>query len=167
MTFRRFAALISLAAGTFGACRAAPPAVPLGANRGDLAALVGTWEGDYDLPSAGRSGTIRLTIREGRDTAFGDVVMIPRQVMRADAPTAGERGAMTYPAPQALAIRFVRISGGSVSGSMVPYTDPDCRCQVTTSFTGSMDGDRITGTFRTAGSGVESNGTWKVERKSP
>jgi hypothetical protein len=71
-------------------------------------------------------------------------------------------------ARQALTIRFVRKEGGKLLGTLDPYTDPDCRCTVNTSFQGSFtDAKTIEGTFTTAGpQGVRpaTGGSWKVTR---
>lgn len=158
---------LALLAAVFGCRPSAPSAIPIAAERSELSDLAGTWSGEYTSPTTGRSGTIRLTIHPGTDTAFGDVVMIPRRSMRGPDQPAGEPGTVTYPNPQSLEIRFVRVSGSRVSGLMAPYTDPDCSCVVTTTFTGEHAGNRISGTFRTVGRGADATGTWWVTRHDP
>jgi hypothetical protein len=39
-----------------------------------------------------------------------------------------------------LRIRFVRVAGGGVSGTLAPYTDPVCGCKLVTTFEGSFTG---------------------------
>src|SRR5256886_5468755 len=58
--------------------RGAQRAVPVGGTAGDMAALAGQWEGSYSSASTGRSGSISFTLSAGNDSAFGDVIMIPR-----------------------------------------------------------------------------------------
>src|SRR5437879_12817164 len=61
------------------ACAAAhQPSVPIAGTAGDMAALAGQWEGSYSSASTGRSGSISFTLSAGNDSAFGDVIMIPR-----------------------------------------------------------------------------------------
>jgi hypothetical protein len=65
-----------------------------------------------------------------------------------------------------LSIAFVRISGGDVTGTLDPYTDPECQCTVQTTFTGKLRGNTIEGTFVTRGpSAREQAGRWKVTRR--
>src|SRR2546426_8162305 len=55
-----------------------PPPVPLAGTAKDVAALAGQWEGSYASAATGRSGSISFTLSAGSDSAFGDVIMIPR-----------------------------------------------------------------------------------------
>jgi hypothetical protein len=71
--------------------------------------------------------------------------------------------------PQLLTIRFVRAKGRQISGTLDRYWDPDCNCEMKTSFTGEINGDRIEGTFTSISGrpGVgRSTGWWEVTRKS-
>jgi len=155
-------ALLLLAAAALAACQPRTSVVPLVASPESLAALVGEWQGDYESPAAGRSGSIVLTLRAGSDSAIGDVVMVPRSA----SPAAGSAGVHS-PAPATpLSIAFVSASGDSVTGRMQPYESPDCDCRLTTTFAGRLDGDRITGTFVAHGApGGPQAGTWRVSRK--
>ncbi|MFN2566944.1 MAG: hypothetical protein ABR499_18250 [Gemmatimonadaceae bacterium] len=66
---------------------------------------------------------------------------------------------------EVLRVAFVRVAAGQVSGMLEPYVAPDCQCQVTTSFTGTVQGDVIEGTFVTRGAaGLEQSGRWRVSR---
>ena len=61
------------------ACAAAhQPSVPIAGSTRDMAALAGQWEGSYSSAATGRSGSISFTLSTGTDSAFGDVIMIPR-----------------------------------------------------------------------------------------
>ena len=68
--------------------------------------------------------------------------------------------------PQVLTIKLVRVSGDTVSGVLDAYRDPRCDCPVVTTFTGTVSGDAIDGTFSTRGSQTASpqTGTWRVKR---
>lgn len=154
------------------ACAANPSPVPVVADPGALGALTGEWAGEYSSAATGRSGSIVFTLTAGRDTAAGDVVMVPsgseQPLVAAAAPGAGGRATLTRPAAQGLTIRFVRLAGDTVSGMLDPYSAPDCDCVLTTTFTGQLQGDRIAGTFETRGdprAGAMQPGRWSVSRR--
>ena len=70
--------------------------------------------------------------------------------------------------PQMLNINFVSASGGVLRGTMDPYTDPSCDCQVQTTFVGRLSADTIEGTFTTTPQGSSGNittGRWKMTRE--
>jgi hypothetical protein len=52
-------------------------------------------------------------------------------------------------------------------GTMDPYRDPGCDCQVETTFVGRLSGDTIEGTFTTTPSGNVpiTTGRWKMTRQ--
>jgi len=163
---------IALAAAAAAACTPAPPAlVPVSAGSGSTAMLVGEWVGEYESPALGRGGSIVFHLDAGRDTAQGDVVMVPRGSAQAlqRAPE-GEPGTVVRAslAPQVLTIRFVRLEGDRVTGALDPYLDPECDCRVFTTFEGRLAGERLRGTFVTRGEPRGSvSGTWSVERRAP
>ena len=152
------------------ACAGNPPSPAPGFSvsgpAADLKKLEGRWEGDYSSAATGRSGTIVFEFRSG-DTAYGDVLMMPRG---AAAPVRPARPAAADPLrgmPQVLTIRFARASEGALVGDLAPYIDPDCECETTTSFNGRMNaaGDAIVGTFTSTQSregGRRAVGQWKV-----
>jgi hypothetical protein len=113
----------------------------------ELARLAGTWEGEYQGLDSGRQGPIRFALELGRHTATGEVLM----------------GGGTP-----LQIEFVSVEKGKVKGTIAPYTDPACQCQVETSFLGGLAADVIDGTFETRVSttGEVQTGTWRVERQA-
>lgn len=158
---------VFLAAATI-ACARRTPGIEVTATDFDLNPLVGQWRGTYQSNTTGRSGTIAFTLLAGESSASGNVVMIPR----ADSLlTPAEREMVenvSSPRRTVLAIHFIRKEGGNVSGTLDPYRDPDCACQVTTTFAGSFNGSSvIEGTFSTvpsAAGGSVSGGTWKVTR---
>src|SRR5438309_9744469 len=160
------AALAALVA----ACPAAhQPPVPLAGTTRDVATLAGQWEGSYSSAATGRSGSISYTLSAGTDSAFCDVIMIPRgwgrplQAWNGQAPA----GAEAQPRAAVLTINFVRVAGGRVTGRLAPYADPESGAPLATTFEGELSGDVIEGTYTTlgAGSGVAQRGQWKVTRR--
>jgi len=110
-----------------------------------------------------------FTLTATRDSAFGDVVMIPRGLGRplqvwnnAAAPSGA-----AAPRPAVLTINFVRVAEGRVTGTLAPYADPETGVQLFTAFDGLLRGDVIEGSYTTrAGRGVDSQtGEWKVTRR--
>ncbi len=152
------------------ACASGPETpIPLVGAAADLAVLAGQWEGSYTSSATGRSGTISFTLAALRDSAYGDVVMIPRGFGRPlqarERPSAPARTEPLRAA--ALTIRFVRVAAGHVSGARAPYADPETGAKLVTAFEGRVRGDTITGTYTTHVAGaVESQmGQWEVMRR--
>jgi hypothetical protein len=152
------------------ACTPKAPAIDVTSGDFDLNPLIGEWRGTYTAET-GRSGTIAFTLRAGETAAFGRVIMMPQGVdtLAPANATAGVGTTVSSAANrQALTISFVRKEGGRLLGTLDPYTDPDCRCTVNTSFQGSFtDAKTIEGTFATtapAGVRPATGGTWKVTR---
>ena len=147
-------------------CAANPAPVPVEADPDALASMAGRWEGSYRNEETGRTGGILFTLTADRDTAAGDVIMDPlSQYAGGTWAVAGERASPSAGGARVLAIRFVRISGSRVTGSMTPYTSPDCNCTVSTTFVGRAGGNTISGTFVTRAEGVRSSrGVWEVRR---
>jgi hypothetical protein len=159
---------ISVAIVLAAACATKPEAIPLSADPGNLGALVGNWSGDYSSNVTGRSGSIIFKLSAGKDTAFGDVVMVPRASAAMQGGPDRPQTNTTPPSSEVLTIHFARVEGGAVSGTLNPYTDPACGCTVQTTFVGRLtDPGTIEGTFRTTGSGLpgEQTGRWKVKRQ--
>src|SRR5262245_43578394 len=148
------------------ACASTPSPVPVTGAHADVQALVGKWTGEYHGRESGRSGSIIFNLAPGSDTARGDVVMVAREPGMSQ--TDAVNIALTrQAASQVLTIRFVRVSGNSVSGSIDPYPSPDCSCQLVTVFSGELKGDRMEGTFRTLQGGDPTptqQGTWWASR---
>lgn len=153
-----------------GACASVPAPVPVVGDAADLGRLAGEWGGEYQGQTSGRSGSIVFKLAAGADTAFGDVVMIPRERRESrlpvQDPSAGLPMART---PEVLSIAFVRAADGGLSGRLTPYRDPDCDCLLITRFQGRFRGDVIEGTFTStpAAGGATQTGTWKVKRNKP
>ena len=148
------------AAASAAGCASRPPEIELSANDFDLNPLVGEWRGDYSNPAAGRSGTIAFTLRAGEASASGNVIMIPGKPDSVAAAAAMARSV--------LKINFIRKEDRKLTGTLDPYRDPTCGCQVITTFEGSFaDSHTIEGTFTTVPSQAgltATGGRWKVIR---
>ena len=144
-----------------------PPVLVAGAPD-DLQQLTGEWDGEYTSVEAGRSGSIYFKLMGTRDTARGDVLMIP----------AGNRDYLTpgtsmRNAPRPLTIKFVDVDGDVIAGTMDPYEAPDCEHQLLTTFRGVIRGNRVEGTFiiyhvreaQKYARDIQQEGTWWVERR--
>jgi hypothetical protein len=149
-------------------CASNPPSTLVTASDFDLNPLVGEWRGNYSSAETGRTGTIAFTLRAGESSASGNIVMIPRPDSML---TTAEQELVTNvaaPGRSVLKIHFLRKEGGNLSGTLDPYTDPDCGCPVTTTFQGTFkDARTIEGTFSTVPSQPGRNvtgGAWKVTR---
>lgn len=163
------AAFAACAVLAVSACAANPSPVHVVGTSSEMTALTGSWTGEYSSVETGRSGSIEFTLKAGTDTAFGDVVMVPRALAPAPSEPRTAVGAIP-PAPQVLQIAFVRVATHVVSGTLNPYKSPDCGCMLTTVFRGTITTDRIEGTFTTAHSdqmAPQQKGTWWVTRKAP
>ena len=139
---------LAIAIALVAACGGSQKAVEVKGGDSELAKIAGDWSGDYSGVESGRSGTIDFSLELGRHTAIGEIHM----------------GAPDAPP---LKIEFVAIDGGKVSGTIAPYPDPNCSCEVQTTFTGAASGDSISGTFETkvSANGQVQSGTWQVSRK--
>jgi hypothetical protein len=159
--------LVTLVIGV-SACASKPTPITVTGDPEDRASLAGKWSGEYTSPTTGRSGSIVFNLARTGDAANGDVVMIPRGYGKAlvpyDRPTGVTQNAGNA---QVLTIRLVRVAGGTVSGVLDAYRDPECDCPVETTFTGQLTGDTIEGTFSTRGpqAAVQQTGTWRVKRE--
>jgi hypothetical protein len=149
------------------ACASTPPAVPIEGTPAELSALAGHWEGEYSSQATGRLGSIVFDLTAGEGHAHGDVLMIPRGSNRpyGRAPRPAGEGPGPAGASQLLTIRFVKAREGKVSGTLDPYWDPDCNCEVTTTFVGQVRGDTVEGTFASERTAGRVFGTWKATRR--
>lgn len=162
---------LAASAGVVFACASKPTPITVTGDSADRASLAGKWVGEYNSPTAGRSGSIVFNLSATGDAANGDVVMVPREygkaLVRYD-PNAPGGAAMQNPAgsSQVLTIKLVRVTGDTVSGVLDAYRDPSCDCPVVTTFTGRVNGDAIDGTFVTRGAqtAAPQTGTWRVKR---
>src|SRR2546426_6147666 len=155
---------------TLTACGASRAPVPLVGASSDVTALTGEWAGDYSSAESGRSGSISFTLRAAGDSAFGDVIMVPSTWGRPLVPWREENatggGANQQAASTVLAIRFVRVEHGHVSGTLDPYADPQTGARLLTTFSGEVNGNQITGTYTTRlTSGGTQTGRWTVQRR--
>jgi hypothetical protein len=143
---KRFLIVTLLAGATVAACGGSPKAVEVKGKDTETAKLAGEWEGSYEGKESGRTGTVTFSLQLGRHTAEGEVFM------GGDTP---------------LKIQFIEVEGGRIQGNIAPYTDPNCSCEVETSFLGIVSGDAISGEFSTkiGATGSIQTGTWQVVRK--
>jgi hypothetical protein len=146
------------------ACASLPDPVPVFGDIDAVSELVGEWSGEFEGGSTGRAGSIVFDLRSTTDTARGDVLMIPRTSGRV-ATRQGERALAERRESQVISISSLRVAGRQITGTLAPYTDPDCNCTVLTTFTGRMHGDTIDGTFVTRGAGREQSGRWSVTKQ--
>ena len=145
----RVSAGLCVAAMTLLGCHSAPTQpVPLAGPPTAIAGLAGEWDGSYESDDGARAGTIDFHLQAGRDTAFGDVIMIPRgwnnPVSPEERPGAQVRDVVPS---RLLTIRFVRVREGAVSGELDRYRDPDCGCRLRTVFQGTLEGDQLKGRY--------------------
>jgi hypothetical protein len=153
------------------ACTSRPTTpVPVVGAQADVTSLAGNWLGDYEADNASRHGSVEFDLKAGSDTAFGDVLMIPRgwdrSVEPEDRPGAAQQEVKL---PQPLTIRFVQVSHGEISGELDRYRDPDCGCLLRTVFIGRLAGDTLSGRYESyhQDGGPPTTGRWKaVRRKS-
>jgi hypothetical protein len=159
---------IGLAALVLAGCAMNPAPVPVTGDSWGIDDMVGEWTGQYTSPDTRRSGTIRFALQAGRDTAFGDVVMVPSVSLggQTNDPDPWPRNRPLRSDPRALFIRFVTVEGNRVSGAIEPYPSPDCECLLQTTFAGLRRGNRIEGRFLTrhedCGMPTESGTWWAV-----
>ena len=144
--------------------------VPVVSDTGSTALLVGNWAGEYSSRETGRTGSISFELASEKDTAFCDVVMIPKAAAIQTGVQEGPaiQGARLQAAGQPLRIRFVRLGDRRVTGTLEPYTDPECNCPVNTTFEGTFTGaNTIEGTFTTRATepNQTTRGKWKVTRQ--
>jgi hypothetical protein len=142
------------------------PGIELSSSDFDLNPLVGEWQGTYNSSETRRSGTIAFTLRAGESAASGNVVMLPH--IDASAASKADVDPSVMASRQVLTIHFVRKEGNNVVGTLDPYLDPECACQVSTTFQGTFrDRGTIEGTYTTVpaqpGGGV-TTGRWIVTR---
>jgi len=162
----RFSLIVVALAVSVSACHPRPSAIALQGAAAEIAALQGEWTGEYQGVESGRSGSITLRITTSRDTAYGDVLMTSpggQRLVAADP----RQNVARLSSGEVLRIALVRVAAGQVSGALEPYVDPSCSCTVTTTFTGTVSGNAIEGTFVTRGRGDSpQGGRWRVTRRS-
>jgi hypothetical protein len=148
------------------ACGGAQTPVPVVGASVEISRLAGEWYGEYSSVESGRSGGIVFKLVAGSDTATGDVFMTPQWLTR--------QGNVAQTAPQptttpALTIRFVRVAGGQVSGSLAPYTDPNCGCTLHTTFVGRLQADTLEGAYSSLHEQTRETqkGRWRAVRQQP
>ncbi len=165
-------AAVVLSSALAAACSSTPvsPSIAVEGAKNDVKALVGKWKGEYESKQNGRSGSIIFEFKSGTE-GHGDVLMYPKGSKEPIKPAAGKdlSEEQIRNIPQVLNVSFVRSEKGILTGTMDPYTDPDCNCDVRTTFAGTIDGDVISGEFtieRWDNPGPKVKGTWHVKRET-
>jgi hypothetical protein len=126
-------------------CGGGQKEVAVQGSESDLEQVAGDWQGEYKGTESGRSGPVSFSLRLGFHIAEGEVVM----------------GGATP-----LKIEFIKVKHGEIKGTIAPYTDPNCSCQVETTFFGILGNSAINGTFETKlATGQIQSGTWNVTKK--
>lgn len=137
--------LVVLWSSACGISRPAPAPVPIEGSVSDVVALAGRWSGRYWSEEEVRHGALTFRLREGSDTAYGEVEMSFAPALRLYGESSEE------PLPRTpcttLDIAVVRVAATTVRGTLAPYWDPDCDCRTRTVFEGVVIGDSIAGTF--------------------
>ena len=148
-------------------CASQNPAPPVPVAGSDVSALAGRWVGEYSSGETGRTGSIVFELKSGEKVARGDVLMKPKEEPAGQGSTLPGPSETLRTMPQVLNISFVSATGGVLRGTMDPYRDPSCDCQVQTTFVGRLSGDTIEGTYTTTPLGAESitTGRWKMTRQ--
>jgi hypothetical protein len=147
--------------------RVDPEPVRLLGDRAELSSLQGTWLGRYEADAQDRYGYIEMRIFSQGDSARGDVLMTYHRREDAAVDPTLERAGIQAAQRELLSIRFVRAANGLISGVMAPYNDPECGCQLSTTFTGRLQGDVIKGTYWSQhlnGTHKPTKGTWQAKR---
>jgi hypothetical protein len=164
----RSAVLLFVSCVTAAACVSTSAPVKVVGTPSEISALAGHWEGEYSSKATGRLGSILFDLVAGEDHAHGDVLMTPRGSANPYRPSRrpGGQGPPPAEASQILTIRFIRAEDGKVSGTLDPYWDPDCNCEVTTTFVGQVKGDTVEGTFSSERNAGRVFGTWKATRRA-
>jgi hypothetical protein len=168
---------LAVTAALVAGCATNPAPVRLVADPEGEKALDGVWAGDYNT-AAGRAGSITfmLVMHEGVCEicgmtglhAHGDVLMIPRGMHDALRPVDGEyQSPETGLDPQVLQFEMVHVTGNHISGTIEPYRDPETGHPFSSSFEGTIAGERMSGEFIIINgkTGERDIGTWEAARK--
>jgi len=154
--------LLALATAAFLACSSNPKPISMMGSPEDISLMVGSWIGTYEAEDGNRSGTIQFELDRDEDTASGRVEMY-FGVFDPASPIEQQDVVSIR-----LAISFIQLGSGFVSGRLSPYLDPTCECMIETLFQGKLLGDVIEGTFSSHGTNQRllRSGSWKVIRAS-
>lgn len=162
------AAAVALFAGCSSSPEPSPSIRVTGPGR-SVSDIAGEWNGDYLLSDGSRRGSITFRLEPGDSLATGEVLMMPTTEVQT--PVAGDPNSNPHPdrppvAP--LEVSFVTAADNKVRGTLRPYHDPECGCEVETSFDGKVAGDTIEGTFviHNVVDGRNRTGRWSVHRKT-
>ena len=149
-------------------CSVPMKTVPVSASHVQWEALAGEWHGTYQMDGYHRHGTIAFKLVAVEEQASGEVLMIPESRgwpytgNQANGVPPQQTGLRT----ELLTIRFAEAVQGTIQGTMDPYWDPDRRCTARASFSGAVQGDRMSGTVTsTCVGGIGTlRGRWRAQR---
>jgi hypothetical protein len=127
--------------------------IPVKGTRSEVMSIAGEWNGSFQEAGSERHGDVNFALDAGRHSGEGKVVAY------ADA---------SKKQSQVLKIKFVKIAGEAITGTIAPYADPRCNCTVKTSFDGVVNGDSIIGSYVMSSddADVERRGEWSAERQN-
>lgn len=142
-----------------------PPPIPIVGDSRQVSVLIGSWSGEYSSWMTGRHGVIQFALAAESDTAYGDVLMLPR-APRSSAGNADRISSPRLESPLAIPVGFVLAAHDSVFGVLEPYQDPVSGRTLITRFAGRLRGDRIEGAYVTHDTGTDetTSGEWNVRR---
>ena len=143
--------LLTLALGSL--LLACASTIPVKGTSSEVMTIAGEWSGSFQEVGSERHGDVNFALDSGRHSGEGKVVAY------ADA---------SNQQSQVLRIKFVKIAGEAITGTIAPYNDPRCNCTVKTSFDGVINGDSIIGSYVVSSdeAEVERRGEWSAERQN-
>lgn len=147
-------------------CAGTPAPVRLQGEPVATNSLAGLWEGEYRGAMPASRGTITFSMMADGADAYGDVTMFgPGGQLLEPADRPEQHSAHSH-SPQSLRVDFVRMGLDGVTGTLEPYTSPECACVVTTTLHGTVVADTISGTYTSHGAKVTTEGTWRAVRRA-
>ena len=125
--------------------------IPVKGNTTEVMSIAGHWVGEFKENDSERHGKVVFDLETGRHTGEGKV-------------TAFNDLAETQ--SQTLEIKFLKVAGDAVTGTIAPYIEPRCNCKVKTEFSGALTEDAIIGSYVMASEdgAVERRGEWSATR---
>jgi hypothetical protein len=142
-------------------------AASAGAQTGTTA-MNAVWSGEMIDPEGQVVATIQFELRHFKsDTVHGAIRVIETgqtEPIEIDQFASRTERQTHY---REMYVHFVDVVGGGVLGFLTPYRDSGCGCAMTTTLSGTIAGDRISGSYKAhhRGSGLDETGTWWVVRR--
>lgn len=157
------AALVSLTATTVFAV---DTPIAINSDEAGMKALTGKWIGEYSSKDNTRYGYLSLSLAGQKEKAIGEITMISKS-SEAESQTQSPSKDVSK---EALTITFVEAAQNKISGTVVPFFNPQYNSIVHTVFLGMRhDGDVLEGTFTSTieKTGGIYTGIWKVIYAGP